>query len=674
MGALFALVGAIAGFSIAIRNGVEGQVLSILFALACLAYAIRGRNVIPFLAGFIALLGIGLFYRFYSPSLGRTEVYGVVIKTGANYFVLRGFGSSYYVYSAEHSYQFGDVLAVTGKAQALRITTYESQFDFLSYLQGLGAKAEIASPSIRGIALFPLRIGVYARWYLSSFDSETAALLNALLFGRKDYSSGLISSASALNMLFVLSSSGVLYSMALRAFQSALEVRLSEKQSAVVTLVLGAILLFLNLEKIGLWRAFLMRLLGVIDPEGKRLDYFAKLGLAPLLLIVAFPYNAISSALWIGAGLSFCRYLFSSFLQDEKRRKLLIFVKGYAFVQVFLFPLTLSSGNVHLLALLYGPVLLPFMAVYAFVGVIGLAGVPVQGFLGGFTSFIDAMFSFFEKADFSLALPSLPSWAVFLLYAFLLLGFFLHEAGLVKANIAFSIGIAAVYAVSLIPAGYIGLEAVYFVNVGQGDCTLVYDHGTAVMIDTGGVVGMDIAKESLLPYLRKKRIYHLDALIITHPDYDHYGGRDSLVARFDVRRVIEEADAFPLDIGRLHFENHNVFGGDEANDRSLVLDFNVMGKRVFVMGDAPIEIEKRIVGEGKNLDCDILKVGHHGSNTSTSEEWLDRTTPDIAVISCARKNSYGHPSKDVLERLERRNITIRRTDLEGTVEYSRLAL
>lgn len=674
MWAIYAFLGAIGGFSLAVRSGVEGQVLSILFVLACLGYALWKRSVIPFLCGFVLLLGTGLFYRFYSPSLGKVEVYGVVIKTGANYFVARGLGSSYYVYSAGHIYQFGDVIAITGKAQSLRITSYESQFDFLSYLEGLGAKAEIASPSIRGIALFPLRIGVYTRWYLSSFDSETAALLNALLFGRKDYSSNLISSASELSMLFVLSSSGVLYSMALRAFQSALQVRLSERQSALVTLILGAVLLLLNLEKIGLWRAFLMRLLGVFDPEGKRLDYFAKLGIAPLLLIAAFPYNAISSALWIGAGLSFCRYLFSSFLQDEKQRKLFIFVKGYAFVQVFLLPLTLSSGNVHLLALLYGPILLPFMAVYAFVGVLGIAGVPVQGFLGGFTSFIEAMFSFFEKADFSLALPSLPSWVVFALYALLLLGYFLHEAGLIRFNMALCIGVAAVFAVSLLPAGYIGLEAIYFVNVGQGDCTLVYHHGTAVMIDTGGVVGMDIAKESLLPYLRKKRIYHLDALIITHPDYDHYGGRDSLLERFEVRRVIEDADAFPIDIGRLHFENHNTYGGDEANDRSLVLDCNVMGKRVFVMGDAPVEVEKKIIAEGKNLDCDILKVGHHGSNTSTSEEWLNATTPDIAVISCARKNSYGHPAKEVLERLEKRNIAIRRTDLEGSVEYSRLSL
>lgn len=673
MSAIFALLGAIAGFSSGVRNGIEGQVLSILFAAICLIYAIYRKRVIPYLGAFVLLLGIGLFYRFYSPTLGKVETCGVVVKTGANYFVLRSFGSSYYVYCAGHGYQLGDVLALSGKAQAFQMTTYESQLDFASYLEGLGVKAEIASPSIRGILLFPLRIGVYARQYVSSFDKETGALLFALLFGRKDYSSSLLSSASSLNLLFILSSSGVLYSFALRLLQKGLEERLSERQSEWATLVLGALLLFLNMEKIGLWRAFLMRLISAIDGK-KKLSYFTKLGLVPLILVALFPYNAISSALWVGAGLSLTRYLFSSFLKDEFNKKLPLYLKGYAFVQIFLLPLTLTSGNVHLLSLLYGPILLPLMGAFAFVGLIGMLGVPVQGFLGGFASFLSAMFSFFEKADVSLALPTFPSWVVFALYCLLLLGFFLHEAGLVKINAIMALGVMSVMMVSLIPSGYIGLEAIYFVNVGQGDCTLIYDRGTAVMIDTGGVVGMDIAKETLIPYLRKKRIYHLDALIITHPDFDHYGGRDSLLRHFDVRRVVEEATLFPLDIGRLHIQNHNIYGGEGANDRSLVLDFEAMGKRVFVMGDAPIEIEEKIIQEGKDLNADIVKVGHHGSSTSTSDAWLEATSPDIAVISCGRKNSYGHPNKDVLERLEKRHIAIRRTDLEGTVEYSRLSL
>ena len=96
-----------------------------------------------------------------------------------------------------------------------------------------------------------------------------------------------------------------------------------------------------------------------------------------------------------------------------------------------------------------------------------------------------------------------------------------------------------------------------------------------------------------------------------------------------------------------------------------------MDKVFLFTGDAPVEVEKKILEDNPNLTCDVLKVGHHGSNTSTSEEWLDALKPKEAVISVGYQNKYGHPNKEVVERLEKRNILIRRTDLEGTVTYAR---
>ena len=87
------------------------------------------------------------------------------------------------------------------------------------------------------------------------------------------------------------------------------------------------------------------------------------------------------------------------------------------------------------------------------------------------------------------------------------------------------------------------------------------------------------------------------------------------------------------------------------------------------MGDAPSEIEKEIIKKYKKLDCDILKVGHHGSDTSSSLEFLKAVTPEEAIISCGVNNSYGHPSEEVVNRLNDLDIKIRRTDLEGTIEY-----
>ena len=88
------------------------------------------------------------------------------------------------------------------------------------------------------------------------------------------------------------------------------------------------------------------------------------------------------------------------------------------------------------------------------------------------------------------------------------------------------------------------------------------------------------------------------------------------------------------------------------------------------MGDAPIMVERNIIKEYPELDCDILKVGHHGSNTSTCKEFVQLVSPDTAIISAGVNNKYGHPHKSVLKILNDANVKIRRTDLEGTITYS----
>ena len=96
-----------------------------------------------------------------------------------------------------------------------------------------------------------------------------------------------------------------------------------------------------------------------------------------------------------------------------------------------------------------------------------------------------------------------------------------------------------------------------------------------------------------------------------------------------------------------------------------------MGYSFLFTGDAPVSIEKQILEDNPGISCDILKVGHHGSDTSTCAEFLDALKPKEAVISVGYKNHYGHPKKEVVERLEERGIRIRRTDEEGTITYAR---
>ena len=165
-------------------------------------------------------------------------------------------------------------------------------------------------------------------------------------------------------------------------------------------------------------------------------------------------------------------------------------------------------------------------------------------------------------------------------------------------------------------------------------------------------------------------------VIITHYDYDHYGALDDLKKTYKVNQVYDYSSSFPVQLGDITFNNYNYYGQDreEENDKSLVIGFNTCNKDFLIMGDAPTYIEKQIMKNERSIPCDILRVGHHGSNTSTSEEWIKFTSPEVAVISVGKNNKFGHPNKEVINVLNKYKISIRRTDLEGTIVCKQLII
>lgn len=212
---------------------------------------------------------------------------------------------------------------------------------------------------------------------------------------------------------------------------------------------------------------------------------------------------------------------------------------------------------------------------------------------------------------------------------------------------------------------------VSFINVGQGDCCFIRHQNISVFIDTGGLKYTDLAKESLIPYLKKKRVYDIDLVITTHDDFDHNGALSSLITNFKVKQIMTNLSFHSVSYGNIKFVNYNnhIKKGGEDNEMSLVIGFRLGNKDYLVTGDASKEIESNIMKEYQKIPCDILKVGHHGSKTSTSEAFIKWLKPKVGIISCGKNNKYGHPHQEVLAILKRNNVQIRRTDLEGTINY-----
>lgn len=232
--------------------------------------------------------------------------------------------------------------------------------------------------------------------------------------------------------------------------------------------------------------------------------------------------------------------------------------------------------------------------------------------------------------------------------------------------------------------------AVHFIDVGQGDATLIIADGHAMLIDAG-----DSAKGTTVQlYLEKQGVTKLDYLILTHPDADHIGGADVIVSKFDIDNIfmssftkdsktynelisaidykdykwLEPAVGSEYTLGNAKFTiaAPNATYSDADNSSVAILLENGEDSFLFT-GDAGEKAEADIVSNGISIDADVYQTGHHGSKTSSSDILLDAAAIEYAVISCAEGNSYGHPHSQTLNSFRSRGIKVFRTDEQGSI-------
>ncbi len=244
-----------------------------------------------------------------------------------------------------------------------------------------------------------------------------------------------------------------------------------------------------------------------------------------------------------------------------------------------------------------------------------------------------------------------------------------------------------------------GLLEVSFLDIGQGDAIYIKTPSGSELIIDGG------PDQKLLSEVGKVTSFFdrtLDMIIVTNPDKDHYAGFIDLLDRFKVdllvepgtisstptyhafktkvqekgiaQKIIKRGDLITLDKEKqifleVLFPDRDA-SGMSTNDGSLVMKLAYGETCIMLQGDSPSGVEEYIVNVLKDdVSCQILKTGHHGSRTSSSDAYVKAVTPEFAIVSLGKDNRYGHPHKEVLETLENRDIKILRTDLEGTITF-----
>ncbi len=189
---------------------------------------------------------------------------------------------------------------------------------------------------------------------------------------------------------------------------------------------------------------------------------------------------------------------------------------------------------------------------------------------------------------------------------------------------------------------------IYMLDIGQGDCTVIVEpfQKSVVMIDCGQNLYRDNVKDVVVPFLQNQGIRKIDSIIVTHDDFDHSGGVEELCNMIEVKEVIRDSSQV-IDVGYPFYSLLTQREAKDENDQSIISLFSYDDYSYLWMGDASVDIESQIL-ETYNLDVDVLKLGHHGSNTSSSYEFLDTIRPSLGLVSVGYNNKYNHPSDEVI--------------------------
>jgi competence protein ComEC len=232
---------------------------------------------------------------------------------------------------------------------------------------------------------------------------------------------------------------------------------------------------------------------------------------------------------------------------------------------------------------------------------------------------------------------------------------------------------------------------IHFVDVGQGDSIIIEQNNHYMLIDAGP----NSCEETLLNYIDNLNITKFDYVIGTHAHEDHIGSMDAVINKYDVEKVLfpktttttktfenfatalknknltlyapSVGEEFTFQDSKFIVVAPNSSSYDNLNNYSLVVKFIYKDTSYLFVGDAETLSESEMLENGIDLSADVLKVGHHGSNTSTSASFLNAVSPKYAVISCGKNNDYGHPKKNIMNRLKNNKVVVYRTDESGSI-------
>ena len=623
----------------------------------------------------------------------------------------------------------GSKAEIIGETRDLAEADNPGCFDYRRYMRSkdiaYSLKAYSADVKDDGSKIWKLRKYLIREReaFLDEFDDDISGFLRGVIFGDKSEidetvlrefnlnSSGHILAVSGLHI-------GFLYSM--------LKLLSGKRRTLPASIVI--ILALLMYGEMTMWssstvRAVVVLSLSILSVNLKRpFDLLSSVSAAAFVILLIRPYMLFNT----GFQLSFAAMCSIAFLSRYMSAFIGEFLSAAASVQIGTIPLiAMSFHKVNTIALFINiPIILlssfivPICILFLIAGII--TSIHPDFCIRAVTFLIEALTSLNRFLSFDGSFSNLATGIgvaatiVFYILLFIIASEWLR-VNVIRGKYGF---IAKSLSLLLIPIlmMYVSLydsfrnDEIVFVSVGQGDCTHIRCGEEDILIDGGGNDYLNTGERILMPYLLSQGVKDIDIAVLTHLHKDHYLGISELSEQYPIKAIaipmeyknsyeeiseradMDSEDIVSFDCDQYIYLNYsskiNIDDDvyievlwpleketrhiriDDANEHNMVYMIHYKGIKIMVTGDLLEEDELRMVNHYKGSDrlkCDVLKVAHHGSKSSSSEAFLDAAEPSIAVIQVGRGNFYGHPHAQTLARLEERGIKTYRTDTDGAV-------
>lgn len=603
---------------------------------------------------------------------------------------------------------YGDLIYLEGKLEIPKIATNYKGFDYRQYLktkkiQGIviADNVKILKAKYKNNLIYQIQKKIKAI-IKEKLPSETGDLLLAILLGdKKDLSEQIQINFKNSNLSHMLAVSGAHVSYIIIGLTYITQNSIMGKRKARVFCIFFLII-FMAITNFtpSVTRACIMAILTLVSEIlYKKADIYTNISISALIILLYNPYSLLDLGFKLSFGGTIGIIIFMRFIKKKQEEpKLLNYIKQMALVSIcaniIIIPIIMNNFNTVSLTFLVSNILAsPILAIIVIVGfsiiIISIISHSLSNllvfWLNPILNLLIKISSFCSKLPFAKILVVTPYIFNIIFYYTIILYLvnynelkqFIKKETVILLSIILILSNFIFY---ILPQDL----KIYFIDVGQGDSTLIVTPSKkTILIDGGGSESFDVGEKVLLPYLLDRRIRKIDYIMISHFDTDHCKGIFTVIENLKVKNIIiskqaeksenykkfkeivankkiniilvKAGDKIKIDkyiYFKILFPTEKLIMQNPLNNNSIVSQLNYKSFKMLFTGDIEEIAEKEILNLQKDkLKSTILKVAHHGSNTSSTQEFINSVKPELALIGVGKNNTFGHPSECVVEKL-----------------------